>query len=303
MKKIKKWKRQVQIVLALVLLVGTVLAGQADVHAASKKVALNVTNISLSAGQTRQLKVSNAKKVKWSTSKKSVVSVSWNGKIKAKKAGRATITAKFSGKKLSCSVVVSNKSSKDKKILIAYFSQTGKTENVAQKLQKLTGGDLLRIKEKDKYTSDYDKLTKIAKRELNKNARPKVTTEARNIKSYDVVYVGYPIWWGEAPHIVYNLVENVSLRGKTVVPFCTSISSGLGKSAKNLKKNAVISGKTKWLKGRNFYDVPSQKTVNKWVKSLKLKAELKAIEIVRQLVRDRDDGGKTDSILNDISMF
>ncbi|MFG6348380.1 MAG: hypothetical protein K1W15_06650 [Lachnospiraceae bacterium] len=75
--------------------------------------------------------------------------------------------------------------------------------------------------------------------------------------------------WGEAPHIVYNLVENVSLNGKTVVPFCTSISSGIGSSASNLKNNAKISSKTKWLKGRNFYDVPSQKTVNKWVDGLK----------------------------------
>lgn len=83
------------------------------------------------------------------------------------------------------------------------------------------------------------------------------------------MYIGYPIWWGEAPHIVYTLVEGVSLKGKTVVPFSTSISSGLGSSAKHLKTKAKISSKTKWLKGRNFYDIPSQKTVNKWVKKLK----------------------------------
>ena len=80
---------------------------------------------------------------------------------------------------------------------------------------------------------------------------------------------GHAIWWGEAPHIVYSLVENVSLKKKTVIPFSTSISSGLGSSGKHLKAKAQISSKTKWMKGRNFYDVPSQKTVNKWVKSLK----------------------------------
>lgn len=68
---------------------------------------------------------------------------------------------------------------------------------------------------------------------------------------------------------MYSLVEKVSLKKKTVVPFCTSISSGIGKSAKNLKKNAIISSKTKWLKGKNFYDVPSQKKVDKWIKTLK----------------------------------
>ena len=80
---------------------------------------------------------------------------------------------------------------------------------------------------------------------------------------------GHAIWWGEAPHIVYSFVENVSLKKKTVIPFSTSISSGLGSSGKHLKAKAQISSKTKWMKGRNFYDVPSQKTVNKWVKSLK----------------------------------
>ena len=88
------------------------------------------------------------------------------------------------------------------------------------------------------------------------------------VKKADVVYIGYPIWWGEAPHIVYNLVENVNLKGKTVIPFSTSISSGLGSSGENLKTKAKISSKTQWLKGRNFYDIPSQKTVNKWVKGL-----------------------------------
>ena len=90
------------------------------------------------------------------------------------------------------------------------------------------------------------------------------------IKGADIVYIGYPIWWGEAPHIVYNLVENVSLKKKTVVPFCTSMSSGIGDSAVNLKGNAIISKKTKWLKGKNFFDEPTQKQVDKWLKGLKL---------------------------------
>lgn len=95
-------------------------------------------------------------------------------------------------------------------------------------------------------------------------AKSKVCPKISNIKEIkkavkkaDVVYIGYPIWRGEAPHIVYTLVENVSLKGKTVVPFSTSISSGLGNSAKHLKAKAKISTKTKWLKGRNFYEAPS----------------------------------------------
>lgn len=111
-----------------------------------------------------------------------------------------------------------------------------------------------------------------AKTPARSKVRPKIaniTAIKKAVKKADVVYIGYPIWWGEAPHIVYSLVENVSLKKKTVIPFSTSISSGLGSSGKHLKVKAQISSKTKWMKGRNFYDVPSQKTVNKWVKSLK----------------------------------
>lgn len=169
-----------------------------------------------------------------------------------------------------------------KNIVILYFSGSGTTRATAKKIKKTTKGQLIEIKASKPYTEDdldwTDDDSRVVKEHESAEtpAKSKVRPKISNMKSIkkavkkaDVVYIGYPVWWGEAPHIVYNLVENVSLKGKTVVPFCTSISSGLGKSAKNLKKNAVISGKTKWLKGRNFYDVPSQKTVNKWVKSLK----------------------------------
>lgn len=187
-------KRVLSFILSFVLLVGLLFGNQTDVQAANKKKALNVTNISLSVGQSRKLTVSNAKGVKWTSSRKSVVSVNKKGKIKAKKAGKATVSANVSGRKWKCNVVVNKSSAKKKDILIAYFSQTGTTKAVAEKIQKLTGGDLLRIREKNKYTSNYNKLTQIAKKELKWKAKPDITTEARNMKSYDVVYVGYPIW-------------------------------------------------------------------------------------------------------------
>lgn len=169
-----------------------------------------------------------------------------------------------------------------KKIVVLYFSATGTTKGAAKKIQKKTGGKLIEIKAKKRYTSkdlDYDNNNSRVSREhrsastpAKSKVRPKISnlkTIKNAVKKADVVYIGYPIWWGEAPHIVYTLVENVSLKGKTVVPFSTSISSGLGSSAKHLKANAKISKKTKWLKGRNFYDIPSQKTVNNWIKKLK----------------------------------
>ncbi|MCI8410395.1 MAG: flavodoxin [Lachnospiraceae bacterium] len=171
---------------------------------------------------------------------------------------------------------------KKKNVVVLYFSATGITKATAKKIKKKTKGKLIEIKAEDPYTEedlDYSNQNSRVTKEHESASTPaksKVRPEIANlkvikkaIKKADVVYIGYPIWWGEAPHIVYTLVENASLKGKTVIPFSTSISSGLGSSAKHLKARAKISSKTKWQKGRNFYDVPSQKTVNNWVKKLK----------------------------------
>ena len=171
----------------------------------------------------------------------------------------------------------------NKKIVILYFSATGTTKAVAKKIKKNTNGKLIEIKAADAYTSadidwtdDNSRVTKehnSASSPAKSSVRPKIKNLSaikKAVKKADVVYIGYPIWWGEAPHIVYTLVENISLKKKTVIPFCTSMSSGLGRSAKNLKENAIVSKKTKWLKGRNFYVIPSQKKINKWIKALKV---------------------------------
>ena len=174
------------------------------------------------------------------------------------------------------------KTGKKKNVVVLYFSATGTTKGAAQRIKKATKGKMISIKAADPYTAadlDYgDDESRVTKEHESAGspAKSSVRQKISNLKSIkkavkkaDVVYIGYPIWWGEAPHIVYTLVEGVSLKGKTVVPFSTSISSGLGSSAKHLKTKAKISSKMKWLKGRNFYDIPSQKTVNKWVKGLK----------------------------------
>lgn len=171
----------------------------------------------------------------------------------------------------------------NKKIVILYFSATGTTKAVAKKIKKNTNGKLIEIKAADAYTSDdidwADDNSRVTKEHnsasspAKSSVRPKIKNLSaikKAVKKADAVYIGYPIWWGEAPHIVYTLVENISLKKKTVVPFCTSMSSGLGNSTKNLKKNAIVSKKTKWLKGRNFFDIPSQKKINKWIKALKV---------------------------------
>ncbi len=234
----KTIKKITGLLLALFLIAGQFFVEGASVQAAGKQKALNITDLSLSVGQSQKLKILNGKKVRWSSSKKSVASVSKKGVVKAKKAGKTTITAKVFGKKLKCNVVVRKMSAKKKDVLVAYFSQTGTTRAVAKKIRKLTGGDLLQIKPKKKYSGNYDKLVKAAKKEIDKNAKPKVTTAAKNIKSYDVIYVGYPIWWHTTPRVVNTFLEKYNLKGKTVIPFCTSGGSEIDESLPALRKSA-----------------------------------------------------------------
>ena len=169
-----------------------------------------------------------------------------------------------------------------KKTVGLYFSATGTTKSVAAKIKKASKGTLIEIKAADPYTDadlNYGNSNSRVTREhesaaspAESSVRPKIANESqikKAVKKADIVYIGYPIWWGEAPHIIYTLVENTNLKGKTVVPFCTSLSSGIGQSGTHLKEKAVISSKTKWTPGRNFYGRSTQKTVNKWVKTIK----------------------------------
>lgn len=160
-------------------------------------------------------------------------------------------------------------------VLVVYYSATGSTKEVVETIADTTGGDLFEITPKEPYTSDdlnwSDDNSRVSREHEDESLRDVelTTTTVDNWDSYDTVFIGYPIWWGEAPHIMYSLVENVSLKGKTVVPFNTSASSGTGSSSDHLKDHAIISKKTNWKNGKSFYGTSFQKTVNKWVKTIK----------------------------------
>lgn len=171
---------------------------------------------------------------------------------------------------------------KKKKTVVIYFSATGTTKSVANKIKKASNGTLVEIKAAQPYTdadlnwsNSSSRVTKeheSASNPAKSSVRPKISNLKqiqKAVKGADIVYIGYPIWWGEAPHIVYTLVENTNLKGKTVVPFSTSLSSGMGNSGSNLKTKAIVSKKTKWNKGKGFYGKSNQKTVDNWVKTIK----------------------------------
>ncbi len=123
-------------------------------------------------------------------------------------------------------------------ILVAYFSWSGNTEQMAQMIQKETGADLFEIEPAAPYTDDYDTLLDVARQEQADNARPEVASQVENWDSYDVVFVGYPDWWSDAPMLVYSFLESYDWEGKTLIPFCTSGGSGFGRSLEKLPDSA-----------------------------------------------------------------
>lgn len=123
-------------------------------------------------------------------------------------------------------------------VLIAYFSWSGNTEQMAQLIQAETGGDLFKIEPAVPYTEDYDTLLEVARQEQAEDARPELAAQVENWDSYDVVFVGYPDWWNDAPMAVYAFLETYDWTGKTLVPFCTSGGSGFGRSLDKLPGSA-----------------------------------------------------------------
>ena len=122
--------------------------------------------------------------------------------------------------------------------LIAYFSWSGNTEQMAQMIQTKTGGDLFEIEPATPYTDDYNTLLDVAQQEQTDNARPELASQVENWDRYDVVFVGYPDWWSDAPMLIYSFLEAYDWEGKTLVPFCTSGGSGFGRSLDKLPDSA-----------------------------------------------------------------
>ncbi|MDO4544538.1 MAG: flavodoxin [Bacillota bacterium] len=114
--------------------------------------------------------------------------------------------------------------------LVVYFSWSGNTESVAQEIQSQTGADIFRIEPAEAYTDDYDELLDVAQEEQSSDARPEIADTIDNFDDYEVIYLGYPNWWGDMPQIIYSFLDDYDLSGKTLIPFCTSGGSGFSGS-------------------------------------------------------------------------
>lgn len=157
-------------------------------------------------------------------------------------------------------------------VLVVYISATGNTENVANYIASATDGDIFELVPADPYTSDdlrwTDDDSRVVQEHENEelqNSVELVSATPKNWDSYDTVFIGYPIWWGIAAWPVNGFITANDFTGKTVVPFCTSSSSGLGESGRLL---ADMAGEGNWLTGHRFRSSASESDVTSWLQDL-----------------------------------
>lgn len=161
-------------------------------------------------------------------------------------------------------------------VLVAYFSCTGTTKELAEYISDGLNSDLYEITPESPYTDadlDYSNDNSRSTQEMNDpNVRPAISGSVKNMEQYDIIFVGYPIWWGDAPRILSTFMESYDFSGKTIVPFCTFSSSGIGSSATNLE--SLTSGAT-WLSGERFGGGNSRSEMVSWVNGLGLNVTAK----------------------------
>lgn len=148
---------------------------------------------------------------------------------------------------------------------VVYFSCTGNTQAVAEKIAAATDGALMRIEPAEPYTPadlDYNSDRRANSEQSSGTARPALAAPVPDVAGYDTVYLGYPIWWGEAPRVVLTFLESADLAGKTVIPFCTSGSSPISGSIAEIEQAAPGANV---LEGRRFSASASQQAIDSWV--------------------------------------
>lgn len=164
----------------------------------------------------------------------------------------------------------------DSNVLITYFSwsNSNNTQTMAGYIADATGGELFRLLPKTPYTTNYNEVLNVAQTEKNNNARPILADNltSEQFESYDIIFIGYPIWWYDAPMIIYSFVESHDFTGKTIIPFATSGGSGLSGSDSRIaticEGATILDGLV--LSGSNIRNLRS--SVDEWISSLGINA-------------------------------
>lgn len=150
---------------------------------------------------------------------------------------------------------------------VVFFSVTGNTEAVAEKVSAATGAPLLRVLPAEPYTSadiDYNSDCRANREQDSVTDRPALDASVPDVSGYDTIYLGYPIWWGKVPRVMLTFLESVDLSGKTVIPFCTSGSSSISGSLDEVHGAAPSAN---WQDGQRFDSGVSQQEIDSWVTS------------------------------------
>lgn len=151
--------------------------------------------------------------------------------------------------------------------LVVYFSATGNTKAIAEAIADGLQADIYEIVPEEPYTDadlNYNDDNSRSTLEMNdSSARPEISGTIENFEQYTTIFIGYPIWWGEAPRIMDTFVESYDFTDKTVIPFCTSISSGIGSSANTL---VSLAGNGDWMSGQSFGESEDADTVIGWAR-------------------------------------
>ena len=155
-------------------------------------------------------------------------------------------------------------------ILVVYFSHSGNTREIADQIHKYVGGDIFEIQAVDPYPDDYDAVVKQARQELDSGYKPTLKTKLKDIKPYDVVFIGYPNWCGTIPAPVRVFLSEYDLSGKTIVPFCTNEGSGLGRSVEDLSKLCPKATLLDGLALRGSTVKTAQNKVSEWLRKIKI---------------------------------
>lgn len=165
----------------------------------------------------------------------------------------------------------------DTNILVAYFSATGSTKVLAEHAADAMGADIYEIIPEEPYTNadlDYGDAQSRSSLEMDDpNARPAISGKVENMEQYDIIFLGYPIWWGEAPRIISTFMESYDFGGKTIVPFCTSGGSGIGSSARNLHE--LAGSDVTWLEGERLSNTSSRDDMVSWISGLGLEVTVR----------------------------
>lgn len=155
-----------------------------------------------------------------------------------------------------------------KKVLVTYFSHSGNTKVIAEKINSILNGDLFEIKTEDTYPAKYNLVVDQAKKEFIAQYRPKLINHIENFNEYDVIIIGYPMWWYTCPMAIFTFLESYDFSGKVILPFCTHEGSELSSSVEDIKKcvpSAIIKEGLA-IRGSKISD--SDKLIHSWIQKV-----------------------------------